>query len=455
MEYLTGFSFTLDSNNLKWKNYFDSLEKNSIGVYSVTKYFYDNLKDVLSKVFDNDSDITSLSPLSEESLSLSTESFKEWDVTYKDLLSEGEMCCIAIPGYLYKGSAQSCFSVVNNIIKTQVILTDSITISDYAQLVEDLFVLRFGKKTQDFTGLQIEYFIPAQQIVVSQAAINAGDVKENKVEAPQNPEVKEAVEGYFYKRSTGQADSKNAAYKGNSKKVYSIEDFKESYTASDCIDLDCEYNDFRYICDVVMKECTTKNLDEYKAVAFTNKNHSNSLEQKWKTLMASGYSSVTNKTSLLDSTKTAEANLARRAVIYVLEEHDDITDGAEFWDGTDFIAWGLETTPKGIKKHAKFRQYKFIEIPSTIYNSYKSNHSSSIRYSEDGHTSNMPHNPAETHTHNDGKIHYKIPAEVFKNNLTSTGDFQYDTNVSITYGLTATLSAGESIFWKLSETKTL
>ena len=27
MEYLTGFSFTLDSNNLKWKNYFDSLEK--------------------------------------------------------------------------------------------------------------------------------------------------------------------------------------------------------------------------------------------------------------------------------------------------------------------------------------------------------------------------------------------------------------------------------------------
>lgn len=308
MEYLTGFSFTLDSNNLKWKDYFDSLEKNSIGVYSVTKYFYDNLKDVLSKVFDNDSDITSLSPLSEESLSLSTESFKEWDVTYKDLLSEGEMCCIAIPGYLYKGSAQSCFSVVNNIIKKQVI---------------------------------------------------------------------------------------------------------------------------------------------------TSKNHSNSLEQKWKTLMASGYSSVTNKTSLLDSTKTAEANLARRAVIYVLEEHDDITDGAEFWDGTDFIAWGLETTPKGIKKHTKFRQYKFIEIPSTIYNSYKSNHSSSIRYSEDGHTSSMPHNPAETHTHKDGKIHYKIPAEVFKNNLTSTGDFQYDTNVSTTYGLTATLSAGESIFWKLSETKTL
>lgn len=55
----------------------------------------------------------------------------------------------------------------------------------------------------------------------------------------------------------------------------------------------------------------------------------------------------------------------------------------------------------------------------------------------------------------DGKIHYNIPAEVFKNNLTTAGDFQYDTDVSTTYGLTATLSAGESIFWKLSKTKTL
>ena len=190
MEYLTGFSFTLDSNNLKWKNYFDSLEKNSIDVYSVTKYFYDNLKDVLSKVFDNDSDITSLSPLSEESLSLSTESFKEWDVTYKDLLSEGEMCCIAIPGYLYKGSAQSCFSVVNNIIKKQVILTDSITISVYAQLVEDLFVLRFGKKPQDFSGSQIEYFIPCQELVISNSIKKSYNNLKNTIEEPKDPELK-------------------------------------------------------------------------------------------------------------------------------------------------------------------------------------------------------------------------------------------------------------------------
>lgn len=263
------------------------------------------------------------------------------------------------------------------------------------------------------------------------------------------------VEGYFYKRATGQADSKNNTYKGTSRKVYSVEEFKTSYTTSDCIDLNCEYDDFRYICDVVMKECATKDLNEYKAVAFASKNRSSTTKQTWRSLLASGYSSVQGKTYLLDSTKTAQANLARRAVIYVLEGHDDITDGAEFWDGTDFIAWGLETTPQGVQKHAKFRQYKFIEISSSIYNSYKSNYSSSIRYSEAGHTSTMTHTSTETHIHKDGKIRYNIPAEVFKDNLTATGDFQYDTDVSTAYGLTATLSAGESIFWKLSKTKTL
>lgn len=304
----------------------------------------------------------------------------------------------------------------------------------------------------------LSFFIP---YIFEISAKKVAESSKSPVEVPLatssiQPELSNTtVEGYFYKRTTGQADSKNKTYNGTSKKVYSVEEFKSSYTTNDCIDLNCEYDDFRYICYVVMKECTTTNLDEYKAVAFTSKNHSDATKTAWKSLMASGYSSVKDKTNLLDSTKTAAANLARRAVIYVLEGDDDITDGAEFWDGTDFIAWGLETTPQGVKKHAKFRQYKFIEISSSIYNSYKNNYSSSIRYGEDGHTSDMTHTPAETHTHKDGKIHYNIPAEVFKNNLTTAGDFQYDTDVSTTYGLTATLSAGESIFWKLSKTKTL
>lgn len=464
MEYYNGFVFYLDENNPKWKEYYNNLGKKTFGVYSVAQYFTKKLKeladDKLDKVFNIESSY--INQLSDNSLHLSEKAISNWKDIYSDLLQQGDVCVIAIPGYLWKGTPQTSYSFMTKVAKKEVTLSDVLTIPEYAELVEKLFILRFGKKPQDCTTDTVEFFIPALQCAISEhfVAFDSEDKtqtkKENTLQAPAQPVVNETVvEGYFYKRSTGQADSKNKTYNGTSKKVYSVEEFKSSYTTNDCIDLNCEYDDFRYICYVVMKECTTTNLDEYKAVAFTSKNHSDATKTAWKSLMASGYSSVEDKTNLLDSTKTAAANLARRAVIYVLEGDDDITDGAEFWDGTDFIAWGLETTPQGVKKHAKFRQYKFIEISSSIYNSYKNNYSSSIRYGEDGHTSDMTHTPAETHTHKDGKIHYNIPAEVFKNNLTTAGDFQYDTDVSTTYGLTATLSAGESIFWKLSKTKTL
>lgn len=464
MNYYAGFNFELNEGNPKWKEYYDSLGKKSFGVFSVTQYFTKKLKeladDKLDKVFKIEPSY--INKLADNSLHLSEEAIPEWNEIYSNMLQQGEYCSIAIPGYAWDGAPQTSYSFMTKVARKEVTLSDVLTIPEYAELVEKLFILRFGKKPQDCTTDTVEFFIPALQYAISEhfVASDSEDTvqtkKENTLQAPAQPVVNETVVvGYFYKRSTGQADSKNKTYNGTSKKVYSVEEFKSSYTTNDCIDLNCEYDDFRYICYVVMKECTTTNLDEYKAVAFTSKNHSDATKTAWKSLMASGYSSVEDKNNLLDSTKTAAANLARRAVIYVLEGHDDITDGAEFWDGTDFIAWGLETTPQGVKKHAKFRQYKFIEISSSIYNSYKNNYSSSIRYGEDGHTSDMTHTPAETHTHKDGKIHYNIPAEVFKNNLTTAGDFQYDTDVSTTYGLTATLSAGESIFWKLSKTKTL
>ncbi|MCM1234253.1 MAG: hypothetical protein NC489_29465 [Ruminococcus flavefaciens] len=459
MDYLNGFTFTLDNNNLRWKKYFDGLGRDGVGVYSVSKYFYDNLKDALLKIFEGEVDIASLSPLSEKSLNLSKDSFSDWNLTYKDYLSEGEMCCIAIPGYLYKGTPQSCFSIVNNIVKKQVTLSDSVSISEYAQLVEDLFVLRFGKKPQDLTDAHLEYFIPAQQIVVSQAVINTVGIKDNNLEMPINPEVRECketvVEGYFYKRSTGQADSKNIEYKGNSKKVYSVEDFKESYTTGDCTDLNCEYDSFRYISYVIMKECTTTNLDEYKAVAFTSKNHADAIKKTWRALMASGYSSVSGKKELLDTDKTAKANLSRRAVIFVLENNNDITDGAEFWDGEDFLAFGDCETKYDANKTGsnKFKEYKFIEIPKNVYDSY----SGSITFPRSFLCSHDETKCEGTHTHfdgNDGKrrAKYLSIAGTFtdkanwKNNV-----FYVETSVNKPNGISATMAAGKSIFWK--ETK--
>lgn len=458
MDYLNGFSFTLDKNNSKWKKYFDSLGKDNIGVYSVSKYFYDNLRDVLLKIFENEIDITSLNPLSEKSLNLSKDSFNDWNLTYKDLLSEGEMCCIAIPGYLYKGSSQSCFSIVNNIVKKQVILSDSISISDYAQLVEDLFVLRFGEKPQDLTNTQLEYFIPAQQIVVSKAVINTVEIKDNKLEAPRNPEVKEVeVHGYFYKRSTGQADSKNMGEQvdlKNTKKVYSVEDFKDKYYTSDCIDLNCDYDDFRDICYVISKEGGSKDLDEYKCISFASYNYSSKNIKTWHSNLNSSYSSVKNKKKLEDSVKTAEANLSRRAVIYLLEGNTDITNGATKWDGTDFIAFGYSETKYDANKLGsnKFREYKFIEIPKDIYTKYKDAQPSTSSYK----CSHDTNKCKGTHKHINGKAVYSIPASTFtdENNLTSSGNFYWvDDNSTNTIGISATIAAGRSIFWKETITR--
>ena len=44
------------------------------------------------------------------------------------------------------------------------------------------------------------------------------------------------VEGYFYKRTTGEADEKNKKYKGASKKAYAVNEFKEKYYESDSVD---------------------------------------------------------------------------------------------------------------------------------------------------------------------------------------------------------------------------
>ena len=222
MDYVKGFSFMLDDDNAKWKPYYtiwkQKNNKTGIGVYSVSKYFLDETNEMLSKIFENDPSIISLDAVSSKSINLSKEIFSDWDLIYNtDLLTNGESCCIAIPGYLYKSSAQSCFSVVNNIIKTQVILTDSITISDYAQLVEDLLVLRFGKKPQDFTGSQIEYFIPCQELVISNSIKKSYNNLKNTIEEPKAPELKspdlseysiQSSVKYFILHSSGGVSSK-------------------------------------------------------------------------------------------------------------------------------------------------------------------------------------------------------------------------------------------------------
>jgi hypothetical protein len=52
----------------------------------------------------------------------------------------------------------------------------------------------------------------------------------------------------------------------------------------------------------------------------------------------------------------------------------------------------------------------------------------------------------------ENKLKYEIPEAVFKDkNNWKTGDFYYKTGVKTIYGIIATITAGKSIFWKLSK----
>ena len=71
------------------------------------------------------------------------------------------------------------------------------------------------------------------------------------------------VEGYFYKRTTGEADEKNKKYKGASKKAYAVNEFKEKYYESDVIDLNINNDDLNIFANSTAKESSGNKKESY------------------------------------------------------------------------------------------------------------------------------------------------------------------------------------------------
>lgn len=365
-------------------------------------------------------------------------------------------------------SATEIKEMLINIYHINYDLRSDVNIKDkkYDEIIKGEYLNFKDKAKLDLFAPYI-FEIPTQKVVNSSEEAPVEVLMEETTVQPEI--VNTAVEGYFYLR-TGKPDREyNKKYKGTSKNVYCIDEIKKSYTQSDCVKLPYTYNDFRTICNIVKHECTSSDEDEFKAVAYASYNRAKTKyanEKSWLKLLKSSYSSVNEiyKTPLDDEEKGANDNLARRAVIYVLEAKEDITDGAEYWDGGDFLAVGMETDPGGNKGQGKFREYKFIEISNTLYNSYKAKWpNSTYKYKESKkHTKDLTHTPSETHTHDGDRIVYNCPAEVFtdKNNRNKNDDFYYLTDAKnkdgtkATKGITATLCAGDSIFWKVVTTRT-
>lgn len=263
--------------------------------------------------------------------------------------------------------------------------------------------------------------------------------------------------------------------------------------------------DFCYIGGIVKHESGTSGLKEIRCIAYASNNWAKARKKTWQEILATAYSSVPKKKKriFIPDTKNADTktNLTRQVLIEVLRGGTDITNGATHWDGTDFLAWGTDenkydhATKIG---HNKFKEYKFIEIPKDVYDSFlEANKSASTIYPMKGiHDSRLKKGEVVLsaditptcngkHEHltkkvkekvkvketNEkgvevekvkevekeiytGSIKYPMPAQVFEDTTNwSTGNFYYETELKTGNGISATASGGKSIFWKITAKK--
>ena len=201
------------------------------------------------------------------------------------------------------------------------------------------------------------------------------------------------------------------------------------------------HREFQIIAKIVLAEGTSNEVDEYLWIAHTANNAARSRSKTLFQQLNSSYSSVpkANKTPLPKTEGRTNANSARAGVIDVFIGNPDPTGGARFWDGTDLLAWGLNShngTP-----HNKFEEYSSMTIPQPVFDRYLA---------------------AQQRKYPGGRVryygkYYSIPSTVFDRSA-SPGNFggvpgggagfHYITGYRSGHpGIVATGAHGESIFW--------
>ncbi|PST81715.1 hypothetical protein C7T94_17735 [Pedobacter yulinensis] len=244
--------------------------------------------------------------------------------------------------------------------------------------------------------------------------------------------------------------------------------------------------DFSFIAYVIAHEAGGADFLELSCLAFASHNEAMKRKLKanrWKTLLNTGYSSVMPKGRVpAMSTRTLHV-LSRKAIFRVLTGKDDPTSGATFWDGTDFLAHGnSELKPNNKIGSNKFDEYKFIEIPGNVYRHYaaantqkyvtadkglhtldtdRGNHShitktvKKKRLDEAGTVVLDKHGKAVIDSFQQPyRIAYPVPAADFSDeNNWSGGHFYYLCDKTKGIGISATIAAGKSIFWKTTRVR--
>lgn len=198
-------------------------------------------------------------------------------------------------------------------------------------------------------------------------------------------------------------------------------------------DLNVTHSQFRIAANIIRHESVDGNKLEVLYIAHTVHNRARELSSDIYSLLMTGYSSVPKslKREMSPAKNDDGSNNTRAAVIDVLLGKPDPTLGATFWDGTDFLAWGLRS-PNGTPQN-KFEEYKSIIIPMDVFHQYLDSH--------------CKHYPRDYVKYR-GRV-FQYPAKVFLKTDNWVGDkFQYTTGYNQPYGLVATVTAGLTIFWK-------
>lgn len=243
--------------------------------------------------------------------------------------------------------------------------------------------------------------------------------------------VYENIDGYIYSQDGGflgkTFNPSNVVYIAESK-----DDSGNYINAKELINI--THEEFQISAAIVKHEGTDdKSPDEYIWIAHSANNYATKKGKSLYQILMTSYSSVpkSEKVPLPYSKEDLTSNFARKAVASVYLDPDP-TNGATLWDGTDFIAWGLNS-PNGTPQN-KFEEYYRITIDSSTYQSFLS---------------------AQLLKYKGGKVkyygkYYDIPSMVFKEPKNwASGNFVYDTGYLRRKMILATGTRGRSIFWRV------
>ena len=222
----------------------------------------------------------------------------------------------------------------------------------------------------------------------------------------------------------------------NDNRVYVLNEMREADGSINLTPqlLPITHTEFTRSANIVRHEGGTDDPDEYLWIAHASNNEARAINTTLFNLLQTGFSSApraVKNTGIATGDLSVRALGARAGVLDALGGGADPTGGARRWDGTDFLAWGLNG-PWG--SHAKFREFASIHISGQIFSTY-----------ENAQTARWGNSVSYYGTR------YTIPAAVFTTaaNWTQNRDFHYVTGArNQVRNLVATGARGQSIFWR-------